>query len=196
MTRTKTVEAPAMTVCTQAAAVTSVSPLSPAMQRKPADVSARKPPDGVSSGSSSTGPAAAGSETPETSAMDQMKVATLTRKTAWVSATPSRVAASAGPTKNDMASMVLAVPLAAVSSSGRVASVGSRERWATWNGVLAREARVASTKMGAAGVSRKRQTAAAVTSRALIRSARIISAFRDILSARADVNGAETAIRM
>ena len=78
-----------------------------------------------------------------TSSIDHANDATLTMNTNGMEATPSRTAARAGPTKNDSDSMVLDVPFAAVSSSGRSARLGMMERCATRNGVPRREATVA-----------------------------------------------------
>ena len=83
------------------------------------------------------------------------------KKTVWMSVTAINKAPSVGPTKNERLSMVLPVPLEAVSSSGVEASAGINARCAQRNGVPSSPAKVASTKIGAAGVSRTRHSPAA-----------------------------------
>ncbi len=135
-----------------------------------------------------------GTDTRSTIAIDHTKVRALTRNTTCTVVKPSSTADSAGPAKKASESTVLAVPLAAVSSSGRSARLGRSARCATRNGVPSSDDAVARTNTGAAGVSRNRQVAAPVTSSARARSASSISRLRDILSARVELNGAVIAI--
>ena len=131
----------------------------------------------------------------DTRSIDQTKVATFTMKTTGIEVTPSSSAAAAGPTKNDSDSIVLAVPLAAVSSSGRSARLGRIARWATRNGVPISEAAVARMKIGQAGVSRARHSAARLMSTARITSVAIITRLRGSLSTSPARKGAERAPR-
>ena len=91
--------------------------------------------------------------------------------------------------------MVLDVPFDAVSSWGLLASVGINARWAHRNGVPSSDDRVASTKMGAAGVSRTRHNVAAITRTARIRSEKIMTFLRGLRSDHVAAKGAVTAIR-
>ena len=131
---------------------------------------------------------------PETRTADSRNVAALSAKTLATSATASRNAADAGPTKKARLSMVLATLLAAVSSSGSSTSDGVSAIWAGPEGRAEQGESVASTKTTAAGPSACDDAAAAPTSTDRARSQPIITVLRGHRSARAAANGATTAI--
>ena len=97
---------------------------------------------------------------PETISIDSRNDAALKRNTSSTSATASRPAPIAGPTKIARLSRVLAVPFEAVSSSGVRASCGVMAPWAARNDEPPKEVSAASAKIGHAGVPAYRQIVA------------------------------------
>ena len=180
--------------------MTTARSRSAAMARNPPEISAAKfSLRGSSSGSAlvgRSGSSRTGIRMPRTRTVDQAKVAALRKKTVWTSVAAMSTAPSVGPTKNERLSSVLPVPFDAVSSSGVLASAGISARWAQRNGVPSRPARVASTKIGAAGVSRTRHSPAATTRTSRIRSAPTMTLLRGSRSASMDARGAVKAIRV
>ena len=165
---------------------------------KPSTMSRRNPASSASSGpappSGSAG-ATAGREgcTPDISRADQAKVAALKRSTTGTLVVASNSPAIAGPTKNERLSSVLLVPLAAVSSSGRVTREGVKARRAGRNGVPTTDAVPASTNTRITA-SLHTQTAAEVMSTIRTRSEVMRIRFRSCRSAKVEVNGVTTAI--
>ena len=168
---------------------------------KPSTMSRRNP----ASSSSASAPSSAPSSdvvgvrpdweecTPEISRADQAKVAASKRRTIGTLVVASSRPAIAGPTKNDRLSSVLLVPLAAVSSSGRVTSEGISARKAGRNGVPTTEAVPASTKTRIVA-SAQMPTAAETMRTNRIRSEPTRIILRLCRSARVAVNGVTTAI--
>ena len=94
-----------------------------------------------------------------TSNADQTKVTTSKRQTTGMDATVRSMPPSAGPTKIARLSIVLVVPLLAVSSSGESTRLGSRAATAGRKGVATTAVRAASAKMIAGGASFQMSTA-------------------------------------
>src|SRR4051812_7522019 len=126
---------------------------------------------------------------PATISIDHRNETTLRRNTTSTSATASSPAPIAGPTKIPTLSSVLVVPLEAVSSSVVLASCGVIAPSAARNDDPPNDVRIASTKIGSAGVSAYRQRVAAAIRTAQYRSLKIITRLREYLSANVERNG-------
>ncbi len=129
----------------------------------------------------------------EISRADQANVAALKRSTTGALVVASSRPASAGPAKKDRLSSALLVPLAAVSSSGRLTREGSSARMAGRNGVPTTEAVPARTKTST-GRSAQMSRAAPVMRTIRRRSEVTIRSLRSCRSARVAVNGVTTAL--
>ena len=150
--------------------------------------------DGSAPPSSAT-TGAAGSTNREIIDADQMKVATLSTKTAGTLATPRSRAPIAGPRKKDRLSSVLATPLAAVSSWGVFTSEGRIACCAGRKGAPTRPAITAMTNTALGGPDTQMITAARPTSTARIRSVPIMNRLRGSRSISTELNGSTTADR-
>ncbi len=101
----------------------------------------------------------------------------------------------AGPKKNARLSMVLAVPFAAVSSSGVFTSLGVSAATAGRNGAPTRGASVASTNTVHGGASAQIRPATVKQSAALITSVLIMTTLRGSRSTMVEANGVTIVIR-
>ncbi len=176
----ETIVAPATTVCAHTRTATIIRSRSRRMCRKPPAISANAPTTSSgppeprspssSAGSSSPGVGPAIGRMPHTRNADSTKVAALSRNTTSTLVVVTRRAPRAGPTKKARLSMVLEVPLAAVSSSGREVSDGIHAIWAGRKTQPTTESRVATTSTAPTGAPVTRQAVATTASPARSRS--------------------------
>ena len=147
------------------------------------------PPRATRTGSGAATGSSEGTRIRLTSAADHRNVRALNTTTTGTPIAVTRRPPIAGPTKKARLSMVLAVPFAAVSSSGVFTSFGVRAATAGRNGAPTRGARVASTNTVHDGASAQMRPATAEQIAALIRSVLIMTILRGSRSTRVEANG-------